>query len=282
MTVTCHLYSEWTAGIRQELTRAGFDHSKLSDQDCAIRWQSWKRRSVRTQVRTVERAAGFSCPAHVQNGLIDLESAIVRGADLAPWQSKLVDRPGYEDGLYNDYRITHFHLGAGTDASGYIKRTKELLFAVVDSTSVYEISVYDHGQWYELDILDIIDAHWPHLLDEVTIHGMGATNSPTTREEVKALRDAHVISHLLLKSGRLIAPLGGGTMINGTSFEAVLAANQWSRILKLGERHIADAIDEGINKGVLAARDYDVHLHSTDDEIAGVVAGVCKWTLWKR
>ena len=55
--------------------------------------------------------------------------------------------------MYNDYRVIRIlHLGIGFETSGYIKRTGPLLFAIVDSASVYEIGLYHHGDWYEFDV----------------------------------------------------------------------------------------------------------------------------------
>ncbi|MCZ6689592.1 MAG: hypothetical protein O7H41_08325 [Planctomycetota bacterium] len=282
MEITCDLYAQWIGGIRAELTKVGFDHSKLDDQDCAIRWQAWKRRTIPPAQRTVEMANGFSCPAHLQKGLDDLEAAIKAGEDIWPWQSKLIDRPKFEDGLYNDYGIVHFHLGDGLETSGYVKRTKELLFTVVDSSTVYEIGVYDHGEWYELDILDILDDNWPGLLDRVTLQAIDVENYPRTREEVKKLREANVVTVLKLKSGRVIAPPGGGVATDGTSFAAVHAADYWAKLLRQWAPRIIADIEKRVGDGELPSKDYAVTLVATDEEITAVLGDTDKWVLWRR
>ncbi len=282
MNIVCNLYSQWIAAIRKEMTNTGFDHSGLNDQDCAIRWQSWKRRTIPAGTRTVLKANGFNCPDNLQQGLADLEQAFTTGSDIWPWQSKLIDRPTFEDGLYNDYRVVHFHLGVGFHASGYINRTGVLLFAVVDSASVYEIGIYNHGDWFELDILDVIDANWPHLLDAVTVRGIDVENCPRTREEIKALREANIVTIIKLNSGRITAPPGGGIATDGTSIEAVRSADRWARLLRNGEKAIVASITEQIQQGNMESKDYEVLLHATDDEICGVVEDTHKWTLWKR
>lgn len=282
MNIICNLYSQWIAAIRQEMTNVGFDHSALSDQDCAIRWQAWKRRTVPTGARTVLKASGFNCPSHLQQGLADLEQAFTTGAKIWPWQSKLIDRPAFEDGLYNDYRVVHFHIGVGFETSGYINRTGKLLFAIVDSASVHEIGIYGHGDWYELDILDIIDENWPNLLDAVTIRGLNVSNCARTRDEVKALREAKVVSIIKLNSGRIIAPPGGGIATDGTSIEAVSSTDDWARLLRNGEKAIISSIREQVQKGAMEAKDYEVLLHTTEDKISGVFEDTHRWILWKR
>lgn len=282
MNIDCNLYAQWIAAIRQEMTRTGFDDSGLNDQECAIAWQGWKRRTVLPAKRTISPSSGFTCPASLQQGLTDLEKAFAAGAEVWPWQSKLIDRLGFEDGLYNDYRVVHFHLGVGYHSSGYINRTGELLFAIVDSKSVYEIGIYQHKDWFELDILDIIDLNWPQLLDSVTINGLDVAGCPTTRDEVKALRAANVTTIMKLRSGRIIGPLGGGLTTAGTSLESVQSADYWAKLLRNGDKLICNSISDDVHRGNLQSKDYKVLLHATDSEIAGVVEGIGKWVLWQK
>lgn len=287
MKITCNLYAQWINGIRQEMTQANFTHSTLSDQDCAIRYISWKRRSVSSGKRRVLKASSFNCPSHLQKGLADLEKAFETGGDIWPWQSKRIDRPSDEDGMFNDYRIIHFHLGVGFDSKGYIVRDKkkskgELLFAIVDSISVYELGIYVHGDWYELTLLDIVEENWPRLLDAVAISALDVTPCLSTRSEVKALRNANVNSFIKLKSGRIVAPLGGGVATDETSTDAVCSANYWSIVLRDGEKAIISDIQEQIQKGEMESKDYEILLHATDDEIAGILPEVRKWILWKK
>jgi hypothetical protein len=282
MKITCDLYSEWIKAIRAELSNAGFRHAELSDQDCAIRWQSWQRRMVAARKRQIAKADTFTCPAQHAAGLNAIESAFTSGAEILPWQSKLVDNVSYEDGLLNDYGVLHFHLGETLEASGYIARTGPLLFAVVRDDSVYEIGIYNHGDWYELDVLNIIDRNWPHLLDAVTIKGIDTAHSPKTREEVRYRRQINVVPIISLDSGRIVMPLGGGVATSGTSNDAVRSADYWAKFLRDADQVIIDQINDCVRKGTLPAKDYFVQFHATDTEIAGVVEDRMKIVVWKK
>ena len=292
MSVTCDLYSQWIQAIRHELTSLGFDHSSIADQNCAIRWHSWKRRVVSPGNRVIRKAANFNCPPHLSAGLTDLDNAFATGGDIRLWQSKAVDNVEFEDGMYNDYGVLHFHLGQGLDSSGYINRTRELLFAVVQPGAVHEIGIFNHGDWFELDILNIIDTNWPDLLDRVTLRGFSGNACPSvTREQVKALRTAHMIGVFqLAASGRIVAPFGGGAATDGTSCEAVCTADFWARNFKNWEKVISAFIAKQVQSGNLEDKDYHVLLHCSDDEIAvdicgmdrGMAVSQCRWTLWKR
>lgn len=282
MKITCNLYSEWIKAIRQEFTNEGFSHSGLSDQDCAIQWQSWNRRLVSPKSRVIEKADSFTCPTELQSGLNGLEAALSNGDNVKPWQSKLVDRVSYEDGLLNDYGVLHFHLGETLESNGYIKRTGPLLFAIVRDAAVYEIGIYGHADWYELDILNIIDRNWPELLDPVTIKAIDTAYSPKTKEEIKALRDANVCSIISLDSGRIIVPIGGGVATGGTSNDAVHAADYWAKFLRDADNLVVGHIEEEVRQGTLPAEDYHVHLHATDSEIAAVVEDKLRIIVWRK
>lgn len=282
MKITCNLYDQWLDGIRQEMTQANFAHEKLSAQECVISFFSWKRRSVSSGKRRVQKSSCFNCPSHLQKGLTDLEKAFETGGNIWPWQSKRIDNRSFEDGMFNDFGVMHFHLGIGFEQNGYINRDGALLFAIVDSTAIYEIGIYSHKDWYELDLLNIVDENWPDLLNTVTINVLDVTNYPSTCDEVKALREAKVNSVIRLKSGRIVAPLGGGVVTNGTSNDAVRSAQNWTRILQDGEKAIISDIKEQIQKGKMESKDYEILLHTTDDEISGILPEGYKWILWKK
>lgn len=282
MKITCDLYSEWIKAIRQEFTNEGFDHSGLSDQDCAIQWQSWNRRLVSSKSRAIKMADTFSCPTEFQTGLAGLEVAFLNGDNVQPWQSKLVDEIFYEDGLLNDYGVLHFHLGETLENNGYIKRTGLLLFAVVRDATVYEIGIYGHGDWYEVDILNIIDRNWPELLDHVTIKAIDTVYSPRTKEEIKALRNANICAIIPLSSGRIVMPIGGGVATDGTSNDAVHSADYWADFLRKADKLVIDHIDACICKGTLPAKDYHAHLDTTNSEIAAVVDDKLRIILWRK
>jgi hypothetical protein len=283
MKITCDLYADWIASIRQELTNAGFDHSALTEQDCAICWQSWNRRQVLTKVRAIKRADVFLCPHEHQSGLHALEAAVQAGNEIWPWQSKMIDRVSYEDGLLNDFGVLHFHLGATFESSGYVARTGPLLFAIVRDDAIYEIGVFNHGDWYELDILTTIDRNWPNLLDPVTIKGAIRTaHTPKNREEIKALRSANVCPIITLASGRIIFPIGGGNATDGTSNDAVHSADYWANFLRNADDTLIEQVRQLVRKGDLPSKDYIIRLQATGDEIAGMVEDKLKIILWRR
>lgn len=270
MEINCTLVLQWYSFVRGELISLGLDVTNISDQECAIKWISWNRRRIKPSVRNIHKSAGFQCPVSRQQGLNELEEAFKDGKEIWPWQSTLIDRIPYEDKMYNDFGIMHFHLGVGpyTRHPNYIDRTDELLFVVINSKDVYEVGVYLHNEWYELDILDIINNNWPNLLDKVTINAVDIKNSITDRAEVRMMREANVNIFLKLQNGRIIAPLGGGAMIDGTSTKAVQNADFIIKRLRQLDSEIPFIISEEVKKGKRENKNYTISLQITDDEIS--------------
>ncbi|MBB3139856.1 hypothetical protein [Halomonas organivorans] len=279
MEVSCNLHDQWIQAVRDELGRQNFQHSSLDDLECAIRLFSWRRRTIKTGKREVKRASSLAVPSHLQAGLAQLDVAFESGLDLHPWHSKLRENTKFEDGMLNDFGVAHFHLGQELEASGYIERTKELLFCVVTQSEVYEIGIYDHGEWFELDILDIVDREWPELLDSVTVKAMTVTNPVRSREDIQALRMANVNTARQLSSGRIVMPPGGGMAMDGTSTDAVMAAQRLSRLLKNGEKQIVRDITDSIERGKIKRKDYTVVLTMSDHEIYAETEEGYRWTL---
>lgn len=290
MTIVCDLYSQWISLIRENLTRNGLDCSSISDDHCAITWRSWQRRSVLPANRTVFSASNFLCPPKIIGGLEKLRDNIRSGNDIWPWQSKLIETPtSKEDGMLNHWGIFHFHLGDNFEAngSGYIERTKELLFAVVEQDAFYEIGVYQHRDWYEYDVLNIIDTEWPMLLDRVTINADSLScNFAEDRDSLITLRKKNVNILVKLRSGRIIAPPGGGVAANGASIEAVNWVLHWTRFLENGSQLIIDDIDSQISQGNMPLKDYAVVLEAGNNKVAAKVndpeIGEIVWILWKK
>jgi hypothetical protein len=282
MTITCNLHDQWVESIRSAFRTNGVDPSAFDDRECSLRWISWQRRFVEIGKRQIHQARNFSCPPSMQPGLMQLDAAVRNGDPLWQWQSKLIDRQNYEDGMLNDFGILHFHLGENFDPDGYIERTGELLFAVVAKDHFYELGVFDHTSWHELDLLEIIETNWPSLLTPFTIPVLSVSSTPKTKEDVRLLRKANINSSFTLQSGRIILPPGGGQASDGTSAEAVMNAMRWSKRFRQFEKTIREEIKKRVAESQLEDRDYTVVLELGPNEISASIPGILRWVLWKK
>ena len=268
--------------IRAELKCAGYeDELPRDDQDCAIDYFKWALRFIPRMKRQINKAHDFECPEKHQAGLRLLEDAIVSGADLTPWLSRNIGKPKFHDGIFFDWKVSHFHLGETYKANGMVEGHDEVLFAVVTPDSVFEIGIYVHGSWHEVEVLDVIDRNWPHLLDSVTLRGLSQSRPATTSEEALSYREMNVLPFLKLPSGRLIAPPGGGVATDGTPIEATMAADMHARYIRTAEERISAELQAKIDAGEIEKKDYEVLLRCDENGLLAT-AGNLTWRLGSR
>ena len=142
------------------------------------------------------------------------------------------------DGLLWDFGVHHFHLGKSMMPDGFMDRSDYLLFAVLTENTAYFVDVRPHRdperlEWVQQDLLSVVHANWPELVAPHVLHGV--LPSPVSDKELKELRRKHV-NHAPELGGAAIAPLGGGTMSDGSSSMCRLRAIQ---LLREVRRHQA-------------------------------------------
>lgn len=153
------------------------------------------------------------------NTVFRLRLLFTNGEDLTPYLSKNIKDASSTDGLLWDYGMHHFHLGSAVEESGFIQRSDYLLFAIVSDHDAFFVDVRKHSdrhnlQWVRQDLLKTVDANWPELSNYHALRGIHG--STLTDEEKKELRRKNIISVVAL-NGKAIAPLGWGSMLDGSS-----------------------------------------------------------------
>ena len=98
-------------------------------------------------------------------------------------------------------------------------RSDYLLFAIVAGDDAFFVDVRKHRdpddlQWVRQDLLKIVHTNWPEITDARVLRGVHG--STLTDEQKKELRRKNVLS--VADLGEVaIAPLGWGTMLDGSS-----------------------------------------------------------------
>ena len=131
--------------LSEELRRCGYTVPDMKPMELFITYFGARKRMVKKRKRKVLLANGFTCPANLQYGFDLLKTKIENGEDLRPHLSRKLKDLDEEDLLLFDWNIKHFHLGETIDADGFIQRTRDLLFAMVDEDNVYCIKIAPHG-----------------------------------------------------------------------------------------------------------------------------------------
>ena len=148
---------------------------------------------------------------------------LTEGKNLNGFLSRKIDSATGErsrDGLLWDFGMHHFHLSKKVEASsGFVKRSDYLLFAIITQEHAYFVDVRPHRDpqnlgWDRQELLEIVHLNWPELIDANILQGVKGT--VVTDEQKKELRRKNT-NHVPELGGNAVAPLGGGTMGDGSS-----------------------------------------------------------------
>ena len=151
-----------------------------------------------------------------------IRDLLTEGQNLNCFLSERVDSATGKrsrDGLLWDFGMHHFHLSKEVEASGFVKRSDYLLFAIITQKSAYFVDVRPHNDpqslgWVRQELLNIVHSNWPELIESNVLRGV--TGNVITDEEKKELRRKNT-NHVADLGGSAVAPFGGGTMGDGSS-----------------------------------------------------------------
>ena len=157
-----------------------------------------------------------------------LRQLLVEGANVNGFLSTRIRRATARDGLLWHYGMHHFHLGSEMDADGFVKRSDHLLFAIVAPEDAYFVDVRPHPpkggiEWSSQELLRIVHAHWPELIEANILHGVHGTQ--LADGEIHELRRKNV-NYAIEIDGKAIAPLGGGMAGDGSSVLCTIFASK--------------------------------------------------------
>ncbi len=203
-----------------------------------------------------------------REGIAALEREAQEGESLWPRLHDKIVHPDYLDLLLNDWAIHHFHLGAELQGNGFVKRTDNVAFAIlqVPEHNMYLLDVETHNLGFvKQELLHIIENNWPHLLDPVTIQGMDGVPS-ISNEAISRLRRGGVNVVITTLTGRVIAPLGGGLTTAKTSVRDQISLDWARKKLRQLEESIQAQAEQLIKEfeSKYRLRQDDIHLHLTE------------------
>ena len=167
-----------------------------------------------------------------------LRQLLVDGENVNGFLTSKISRAAVLDGLLWHYGMHHFHLGRETDEGGFVERSGHLLFAIVAPMDVYFVDVRPHPLrrgigWVSQDLLRIVHANWPKLIERNVLHGVAGED--LTDEEMQELRRKN-FNYAVNIDGKAIAPLLGGIASDGSSVLCTLSAGQLLKELRYYEK----------------------------------------------
>ena len=198
-----------------------------------ISYNTWRGRLIPAQPRRCHVSPELSDSQEAvehKDALDPIIAKVEAGDDLKPHPSRAVlvghDPKGHtdRDPMLSDYGVHHLHLSTDLESDRFVKRTKELLFAVFRPGDAYLIGIYQHlTDWAKEDILKTVARNWPdigivHELRSV----IGLTSYPTDEQRLE-LRKGGIASAPVEVDGRFFMTIGQ-TLV-GTPMRAVQMSN---------------------------------------------------------
>lgn len=149
----------------ERLVAQDFDAANVGDYETKfINWLHYKARQIPRRPRKVfvspqvmNRQFEFPSIEHIRKNLID-------GYNVEPWLSNNLRKNEFtheSDMMFNDWQISHFHLGNGTEInkSGLkqsVSRSSLLLFVHISADNATMIDISEHGSWTKTSLLEIL------------------------------------------------------------------------------------------------------------------------------
>lgn len=187
--------------------------------------------------------------------VFQLRQLLVEGANVNGFLSTRIRSATARDGLLWHYGMHHFHLSSEMDADGFVKRSGHLLFAIIAPEDAYFVDVRSHPpkggiEWSRQELLLIVHAHWPQLIEANVLHGVHGTQLADS--EIHELRRKNA-NYAIEIDGKAIAPLGGGMAGDGSSVLCTIFAGKLLRDLRYHEEVLNnDAVHEAVTRNLRA------------------------------
>ncbi|MDE2861565.1 MAG: hypothetical protein OXP10_01285 [Chloroflexota bacterium] len=265
--------------LRRHMAHEGYDVTKVHDDDHAalMLYHKMYRYTIEARPRQVLKAVGFECPSQHAKGIGLLENAIQRGDSLNPYRSKGIATLEARDGLLDYWGIHHFHLGTKLMEDGFVERTAELLFCLLDDRCAYFIKVatHDSSPWAKKELVDAIHINWPEIIRPYLLKDVVGVSPELNDADLAALREANVMSILKMQDGTFYLEPGLGNTTGGVHINDLRWADNVSRV--------AGAVEDQVHRDwqsiVENAKKLGYQLESTEPLLLANTAPFVYWDI---
>ncbi len=266
MKFKANFFLDWANMLENELRKDyGYDTSTIPIEKIPSIYFDVMRRRISIKKRTIELADCFSCPAELMQGWKTLKANILLGKDLNPYLSKNIRKIKAIDGLLNEWNVHHFHLGVNFNESDkFISRTKHLLFALISDTVIYVIGIFEHGNWFNEEIVEIIHKNWPKVIDPFKLNGITMNKGSITENQRKNIREKSVNVCTGLQDGTVYMPLTGGTNVAGGNIYDCMSIDSTRMQLKAMEKEVESLFYQYIDT-------FKSHGYAYNDDVEAVL-----------
>ena len=252
------LVSDLKDSIRTVLEDWGFTYDKKSDDPRKLATQYFY--AAYRMIPPVSRSVHLS--AEIRDSLRKLSDRRTRlvdvikrrfekGESVSRFLSEEAQNTFYNDRIFNDYGIHHFHLEDKVHKRKphLVARSDYLLFAMVTESDVYFVDVARHPRnavaddygWVRQELLQIIHTNWPNLLKPFEMHGVKGT--VITDAQKKELRRKNTNLTSQVGDVAVFSP-GGGVMSDGTNAKCKFLGMKLIHEVEVCQEYLANQPEE--------------------------------------
>lgn len=174
------------------------------------------------------------------NSLQDIEKKLKTAQPLTCYMSKHIKATATKksDFMLKNWNIYHLHLH---------QKSKNLLFMVIERDTAYFVDIKPHprgAEWYDRNLLEIIDRNWPQLL----MYYPGAVSiTAIPNEQMHDILKNKLVGVEI--NDKVVFPTNFGVAFSGDSNYAVAKVNgifnqlrEWEKYLKENEEQIREDV----------------------------------------
>lgn len=177
-------------------------------------WMHYRARIIPRRPRTVMVSQEVAALMATYPAIEQLKTELERGRGVSPWLSDRVRNrkaDAFADLMFNDWQISHFHLGSHFVAPDKVERTDDRLFALIKADHAVFLDVKGHGRetYTAQEVLRVLLRTSPEDLPEWKGAIPQRGSSGWSDAELLELRQAGV-SYSIQIDGRLFSPPGLG------------------------------------------------------------------------
>jgi hypothetical protein len=171
------LIDETEADLRKLIERDFGRRSGPPTNRDVLDWMHYRARLIPRRLRVVTVSQDVAARTADYPTIGQLKTELERGEDVSPWLSDRV-RKRKEDALadlmFNDWQISHFHLGRLFVSPNKVSRGNLLLFALIKADRAVFLAINPHGAWTATELLRILFRTSPQDMPELGAAADGA------------------------------------------------------------------------------------------------------------
>lgn len=194
-----------------------------------VDWLHYRARRVAERTRLVTRSKEVEAHRAAYPMIDEIANRLKLGLDVSPWLSNTIRTKGSDPGadlMFNQWQVSHFHLGPWLDNPRRVKRTGALLFAYIAADKASLLDVQPHDSWTRTDLLRILLRIDPSAMQDIG----PSSATPLTDADHKTLRDKHSNATVDI-DGRTYNPPGWGIMASGDSMRFRVLADYLEHLI---------------------------------------------------